>query len=500
MSDSPILVMEGISKSFPGVAALDGVSFSVASGEVHALVGENGAGKSTLMKILGGVYQPDSGSIAMGGVPLSMSNPITALEAGVSVIYQEFNLVPTLTVSENIHLGCERRTKAGLIDRRRMLLESQRLMDSFGFEGIDSAAVVADLSVAQQQIVEIVKALFHDSRIVVMDEPTAVLTERESHALFGVIGRLRDHGVGVVYISHRLDEVTVLSDRITVLRDGHLVIELDNSRRDVSKETIVKHMVGRELNSYYPERARNAPGPTVLEVSGLSRHGMFADVSFQLHRGEILGFFGLVGAGRTEVMKAIYGDLRPDAGEVRLEGAAVRLRSPREAIEHGIALVPEDRRSEGLVLVRSMRENLALPNADLVSRLGLVSGRRKSQMAQEQVAKLQIRPAIISRPAQDFSGGNQQKIVLGKWLCAERSIIIMDEPTRGIDVSAKLEIYTIINDLTARGISIIVVSSELLEVLGICDRILVMHEGHLAGEFDAQTATQEQIVSAASGM
>lgn len=500
MSGNTLLAMKGISKAFPGVNALTDVSFDVKAGEVHALVGENGAGKSTLMKILGGVYLPDSGEIELDGEPVDIRDPRDALSRGISVIYQEFNLVPTLTVSENIFLGYELRTPLGLIDRPRMRSEAQRLITSFGFQMIDSSALVGELSIAQQQLVEILKALFHDSRLLVMDEPTAVLTDRESEALFAIIDNLSGRGVGIVYISHRLDEVVSLSDRVTVLRDGLHVIELDNSRRDVSKETIVKHMVGRELSAYYPEREPYQAAEPVLEVVGLSRRGMFEDVSFHLGRGEILGFFGLVGAGRTEVMKTVYGDYALDEGEIRLNGKAVRVRSPRDAIRRGIALVPEDRKAEGLVLIRSLSDNIALPNRDLVSRLGVLSRRLKAELATAQIRGTGIRPPVMSRLAEDFSGGNQQKIVLGKWLSAGPSIIIMDEPTRGIDVSAKLEIYGIMNDLTRRGISIIVVSSELLEVLGVCDRILVMHEGRIAGEFQSRQTTQEEIVGAASGI
>jgi ribose transport system ATP-binding protein len=491
--------MNQISKNFPGVKALDNVSFSVKAGEVHALVGENGAGKSTLMKILGGMFLPDKGYIEIEGKKTAIRSPIESTKHKIGIIYQEFNLVPSLRIYENMFLGKEPKSVFGTIDRSKMRKDAQRIIDSLGFQSLNSNLMVSELSVAQQQIVEISKALINQSQVVVMDEPTAVLTDKESEILFEIINKLKAQGVATIYISHRLEEIISISDRITVLRDGKFVTELDNCNKDVQKETIVKHMVGRELNAYFPEREPYCQREIVLEVQQLGKEGMYEDINFQLHKGEILGFFGLVGAGRTEVMKSIFGEFLPDKGTIVIDGKRVQIKAPKDAIRRGVVLVPEDRKKEGLVLVASMQENLALPNQKLVSRFGVTSHEKKAKIAGTYISDLNIKPAIMSRAAQDFSGGNQQKIVVGKWLASSPSIIIMDEPTRGIDIHAKLEIYQMIHDMTQKGMSVIVVSSEMMEVLGICDRILVMHEGKITGEFTKQSATQEKIMTCASG-
>ena len=492
--------MEHITKRFPGVVALDDVSFNVRPGEIHALIGENGAGKSTLMKVLGGVHMPDAGAISIGGEAVTITGPLDSINKKISVIYQEFNLVPTLSVRDNLFLGRELRTRYGTMDRKAMGVRAQEIMASLGFSMIDCEAPVEQLSIAQQQMVEIAKALFNDSNIVVMDEPTAVLTEKESEVLFKTIERLRAQGVAIVYISHRLEEVIRLSDRITVLRDGKFVIEIDNSGHDTLKDVLVRHMVGRELNQYYPERRINAYTQNVLTVSNLSKSGMFRDISFSLDRGEIIGFFGLVGAGRTELMKTIFGEFSADSGSIEIEGKKAVIRNPSEAIANGLALIPEDRKGEGLVLISSMAENIALPNANLVSQRGVVDQRKKEKLAERYVDSLSIRPALSDRPAQDFSGGNQQKIVVAKWMAANPRVMILDEPTRGVDIYAKKEIYEIIKNMAISGIGVIVVSSDMPEVMGICDRILVMHEGKLMHTYHYSEATQENIMASASGI
>ncbi|MCE1253333.1 MAG: sugar ABC transporter ATP-binding protein [Anaerolineae bacterium] len=492
--------MKNITKHFPGVTALDDVSFDVTPGEVHALVGENGAGKSTLMKILGGVYIPDSGQIFINGDKTSIRSPIDSLSKKISVIYQEFNLVPTLTVSENIFLGKELVTKIGTVDRKGMAQKSQEIINSLGFTSLDVHCRVQSLSVAQQQIVEIAKALFNDSSILVMDEPTTVLTEKESETLFSTINRLKSHGVAIIYISHRLEEVIRISDRITVLRDGKFIIELNNSKKDTSKETIVRHMVGRSLDMYYPERKTNVDPKIVLETKNLSKKGMFNNISFALHKGEILGFFGLVGAGRTELMKTIYGDFALDSGTILINGKEVKIKSPVNAIQRGLALVPENRKTEGLILMLALDENIALPNTKLISQHGYILKNKKRKLAEEFINSMSIRPPFYNKPVEDFSGGNQQKVVVAKWLAAQPHVIIMDEPTRGVDIYAKREIYEIINQMTENGISVIVISSEMSEVMGICDRIMVMHEGELTGEYDRLSVSQEKLMASASGL
>jgi ribose transport system ATP-binding protein len=349
-------------------------------------------------------------------------------------------------------------------------------------------------------MVEIAKGLFNESRILVMDEPTAVLTGKESEALFGIIETLKRQSVSIIYISHRLEEVQRICDRVTVLRDGKFVAEIDNAKRDVSKDLLVRYMVGRELSSYFPPRSAKAAGEKVIEVSGLCKRGMFQDISFDLRKGEILGFFGLVGAGRTELMKAIFGEIQADSGQVRQAGVETKNRRPMDAIGNRIAFVPEDRKKEGLILSMSLSDNVALPNPRLVSGMGILRKGKKANLAAESIEKVRIRPALPERQAGEFSGGNQQKIVLGKWLATKPQVMILDEPTRGIDIGAKREIYDIIARLTAEGVSIILVSSEMLEVMGISDRIVVMHEGRITGEFDNEGLTQERLMACASGV
>ena len=499
MSDGYVLEMRNITKTFPGVKALDNVSFNLRKGEVHALIGENGAGKSTLIKILGGLFPPDSGEIYLDSAKMNIHSPLDSINKKISIIYQEFNLVPTLSIGENIFLGKEIK-QANVIDRKLMNKKSDAIIKDLGLSNIDCSSEVSELSVAQQQMVEIAKALFNDSNIIVMDEPTAVLTQKESEALFEIIDNLKNNGVSIIYISHRLEEVQQLSDRITVFRDGQFITEIDNKNKDTDKETMVKQMVGRDLVDYFPERIIKPEDDVVLDVDGITKDGMFYDINFQLHKGEILGFFGLVGAGRTEVMKSIFGEISPDNGSVKIDGKEVKIKDPSTAIKNNIILVPEDRKKEGLVLIMSLADNIALPNPNLVSKTGVLNKKKKHKLAKKYVESLQIRPAIADREAGNFSGGNQQKIVIGKWLATKPRVIILDEPTRGIDIGAKREIYDIINQLTEEGVSVIVVSSEMLEVLGICDRVLIMHEGRINGEFKQEDCSQESLMACAAGI
>lgn len=498
-----MLKMSCISKCFPGVQALLKVSFDLDHGEVHALVGENGAGKSTLMKVLGGVYACDEGEIAINEQTAEILSPADALELGVSIIYQEFNLAGTLSAAENIYLGKEIR-KGGQhsprLDRKAMHAGAQEVMKRLGMSELDVTRPVQELSVAHRQLVEIGKALLNKSRILVMDEPTAVLTERETSALFEVIETLKSQGISIVYVSHRLEEVQQICDRVTVLRDGQFIITLDNRRRDLHKDEIVRYMVGRDFNDYYPKGPAVMQDNLVLEVKNLSKTGMYQDICFSLHQGEILGFSGLIGAGRTELAKSIFGDYSADSGEIWLDGLRLMAGDIRYSIRHGITLVPEDRAREGLVLNMSVADNICLPNTEKVSRNGIFIKKLKEALVNQYVQDVCIRPALPKRKAADFSGGNQQKTVIAKWLATKPRVILLDEPTRGVDVGAKAEIYSLMRELTAQGVSIIFISSEMPELLGMCDRLLVMCEGKITGEFNKGDFDQHKIMKAAAGI
>jgi ribose transport system ATP-binding protein len=493
--------MNNISKSFPGVKALSDVSVSLNQGEVLALVGENGAGKSTLMKILGGVYLPNEGEILIDGKRAVIHTPLDSQKLGINMIFQEVNLVPTLSIAENMFLGKEM-TRGPLrrIDRANMRTKSTEVLTRLGCGNLDTAALVKDLPVAKQQMVEIAKALMNESRIIVMDEPTSALTETEAKSLFSIIENLKSHNIAVIYISHRLEEVEQICDRIAVLRDGKLVTTLDNSKRSVKKEEMVKYMVGRDLTDFYP--SGNAKiGEEVLRIEGLTKKGMFETVSFTLHRGEILGLSGLIGAGRTELAKTIFGEYKKDSGDVYIDGKKV---SGKEGIEssiaHGITLIPEDRKREGLVLCLSVADNICLPNAEQVSSGGIVSRGKKRNLVQKFIDNVQIRPALPNRTVIDFSGGNQQKAVIAKWLAKKPRVLLLDEPTRGVDVGAKSEIYSLMRRLTEEGVGILFISSEMPELIGMCDRLLVMSEGRLNGEFKKGTMDQSAIMAAAAGL
>jgi ribose transport system ATP-binding protein len=493
-ADAILLEMRGIDKAFPGVHALRGVDLNLRAGEVLALVGENGAGKSTLLKVLAGAHRPDVGSISIDGKPVTFRDPVAAQRAGVAVIYQEFNLMPTLTARENLFLGKE--ASHLLLDHRGERRRAEELFARLGVN-IDPAARVRDLSVAQQQAVEIARALASEARIVFMDEPSAALTPQEVDRLFSIIRDLKSRGIGIIYVSHRLDEIFTIADRVTVLRDGKHVATA--AVADVSRDRLIEWMVGRTLESEFPSRKVTRGGER-LQVRGLCRGSKVRDVSFAVRAGEVLGLTGLVGAGRTEMARLIFGADRRDAGEIELDGRVLPRRSPREAIHAGICLLTEDRKSEGLVLGLSVRENVALPNLRSMSQAGFIRTRRERQAVAGYIATLGIAVPSPEQPARLLSGGNQQKVVLAKWLEANASVLIFDEPTRGIDVGAKYEIYKLINDLAAQGKAILMISSELPEVLGMCDRILVMHEGQITGEItDGTNATQEQILRLAVG-
>ncbi len=492
--DKPLLLaMQAIDKSFPGVHALNRVSLELSKGEVLALVGENGAGKSTLIRILGGAHQPDRGEILLDGRRVHISSATIAQDAGISIIHQEFNLIPDLTVRENIFLGRER-TRLGLIRAADEMRAAAALFERIGMP-IDPGARCRDLTVAQQQVVEIAKALSVRARILVMDEPTAALAQTEVERLFAIIRDMRAAGLGVIYISHRLDEIFAIADRVMVLRDGQRVGESPIGH--VSRERLIELMVGRPLEAEFPPRTSKI-GAERLRVEGLCRGKYVRNVRFAVHEGEVLGFAGLAGAGRTETMRIVFGADRADAGQVYVKGVPVAIRTPRDAIRQRICLLTEDRKTQGLILQHSVRENFGLPNLDRFHHGPWLDQRRERREAQEYVDRLRIRVVSLEQLAANLSGGNQQKVVLAKWLACNSDIVIFDEPTRGIDVGAKYEIYLLINRLAAEGKAIIMISSELPEILGMSDRIVVMHAGQIAGEItDVKRATQEDILSLA---
>ncbi len=495
-SPAPVLQMRGITKTYPGVRALESVDLDVRAGEVHALIGENGAGKSTLMKVLAGAQPKDSGTITLSGDTVEMDSPQKAMDLGVSIIYQEFNLVPYLNAAENIYLGREPRAAVpGFVDFRTMYREAQQVIDRLGVP-LDVRSPVNRLSVAQQQMVEIAKATSRRSKIIVMDEPSATLTEHELKSLFSLIRQLKAEGVAIIYISHRLDEVFEIADRVTVLRDGKRIDTREIG--ELTRDDIIKMMVGRELTQMIPKVP--APlGDNVLEVRGLNRKGLLHDISLTVRKGEIVGLAGLVGAGRTELARAIFGADSIDSGQIILDGKPARVRSPQEAIKLGIGLVTEDRKGQGLVLGMVVRENITLANLGALTRFNFIMAGRERQVARDYVTSLTVKTPSIEQTVQNLSGGNQQKVVLAKWLFTESKLLIFDEPTRGIDVGAKTEIYQLMNDLAAKGVGILMISSELPEVLGMSDRIFVMHEGRIAGELPVSEATQERIMHLATG-
>lgn len=491
-----VLRMSGICKDFPGVRALDHVDFDLNESEVHALVGENGAGKSTLMKILSGVYRADEGEIELKGKKMFQADPRTMIEAGVSVIYQELNLVPYLSVAENIFLGREPRRAGGFIDWKTMRQEVKKLLEPFGLS-VDPRAKIYSIGPAYQQVVEIAKALSLKSDILVMDEPTAALTGNEVDRLFEMIRNLRSSGVSVIYISHRLEEIKQVADRVSVLRDGQHIST--SKLEDITIDEIIRHMVGRKLAEQYPKS--DVPiKDEVLRVEGLNRRGLCTDVSFSVRRGEILGFAGLVGAGRTEIMELIYGSRRKDSGRIFVNGKEVNIRSTRDAVREGIALIPEERKKQGLVLGLSVLENSSLTILDLHSIAGFIKRRDVNGLVREMSKNVGVRTPSLNQLVRNLSGGNQQKVVLSKWFVRDCEIYIFDEPTRGIDVGAKVEIYRLMQELATNGAAIIMVSSELPEVMNMSDRIEVVYDGRIVKEFKRGEASDEEVMSYALGL
>lgn len=494
--NEPLLEVQGISKSFPGVRALQDVQFRLDAGEVLVLVGENGAGKSTLMKILSGIYEKDAGTIRIDGREVEIAGPAEAQQLGISIIHQEMNLMPDLTVAQNIFLGREPR-RGPMLDEKALNRSTAQLLADLGIP-LDPKRRVADLTVAAQQMVEIAKALSFDARVLIMDEPTSALTDTEVETLFGLIDSLRASGTGIVYISHRMEELRRLADRVTVLRDGQYIGSLERSEIDVP--TIIEMMVGRVLEtSTRPELPETGSHEVVMKVEGLSTRSLLKDVSFELRRGEILGFAGLMGAGRTETARAVIGADRTVSGTVEVHGQPVRIRQPADAVRHGIGYLSEDRKTLGLMLEQSVTSNTIAASYDRFTGLfGIVDDRRARRVAARYVEELRTRTPTVDQPVKLLSGGNQQKVVLAKWLVRDCEILIVDEPTRGIDVGAKEEIYRLLQRLAAEGKSIIVISSELPEVLRLSHRIVVMANGRVQGTLDSAEATQNSIMELAT--
>lgn len=493
---SALLEMKEIEKSFNGTAVLKKVNFSVDAGEVHALMGENGAGKSTLIKILTGIYPKDGGQIYWCGKPVEINNRNDATKLGIGVVYQELSLIPTLTVMQNVMLGNEE-SKLGFVNARKMRKQVKDLIDKYGF-GINPDSIVETLTIAQRQTVEILKALSKESKLIIMDEPTASLSAKESNALFGIVEQLRADGVSVIYISHRLEEVYRLSDRLTVLRDG--VTEAVLNKEQIIPGDVVRLMIGKELSeATASNNLRVSNEPVRLSVKNLTRKGVFKNISFDIHEGEIVGFAGLVGAGRTEVMRCIYGADPCDEGTVEFEGKPLD-RKIGKSIKDGFGFVPEDRRNQGFTPLLSIEKNVALTNYDTLSKYNFVDRPGEKKLGNDMVDRLRIRPNNSQVPVGNLSGGNQQKAVLAKWLSRDLKLLIIDEPTAGIDIGAKDEIYKILEELAAKGTSVIMVSSDLQELLRVSHRIIVMRKGEIFTEFSSGTITQEDILMAESGI
>ena len=489
-----IVSMENISKSFPGVKALDNVRFELRSGEVMALLGENGAGKSTLMKILSGVYTRDDGKLEIFGKEYGDLTPKQAQEAGVAIIHQELNMCKHLSVAENMFLGRELTGKFAL-DNKRMEEKAREVLNDLKID-IDPRQTVGELPVSKQQMVEIAKALSVNAKILIMDEPTSALTAREIEELFRIIHKLKEDGCGIVYISHRLEELQHIVDRVTVMRDGQYIASMDFG--DVTMDQIITHMVGREIKEQFP-RVECEKGKKIFEVKNLNAGKMVRDINFSVYEGEIVGFAGLMGAGRTETTRAIFGADPKESGEIYVDGNIVKINRPEDAIRNGVVLAPEDRKKDGLCTKLSIRHNLALPNLDLLcNKLGAVDGKKENALCERAVSDLKIKTPNVDIDSGNLSGGNQQKVVVGKWLARDSRVVIFDEPTRGIDVGAKVEIYNLMNKLKQQGIAVVFVSSEMPEVMGIADRIIVMCDGRITGEVMARETTQKEILTLAT--
>lgn len=488
------LRMENISMEFSGVYVLSDMQLQVGQGSIHALVGENGAGKSTLIKILGGIYKPKTGKIFIDGTESSIHNVQDAQKKGISIIHQEISLVPSLSIAENVFLGREL-SKLGFKSEGKMFSMAQEMIDALGID-LSARTIVSGLTIAQQQLVEIIKAVSFNTHILVLDEPTSSLSLKETQRLFDIIRRLQGKGVAIIYISHKMDEIFEISDHITVIRDGRYIDTVPTSQ--TSSEEVVRKMVGRSIEQFYV-RSYNELSKVALRVENLTKRGVFADVNFEVRYGEVLGFAGLVGAGRSEIMHAVFGADKYDSGEILIDGSAVHISCPQQAISLGMSMVPESRKEQGLVLINDVGFNIALANVDRLKGRMFLSCKKRHALACQYIERMHIKTRSDAQAVFELSGGNQQKVLLGKWLANQPKILILDEPTRGVDVGAKTEIYTIINELAADGMAIILVSSELSEIINMCDNVCVVHEGRITGRLSREEFSQDKIMHYATG-
>lgn len=488
------LRMENISMEFSGVYVLSDMQLQVGQGSIHALVGENGAGKSTLIKILGGIYKPKTGKIFIDGTESSIHNVQDAQKKGISIIHQEISLVPSLSIAENVFLGREL-SKLGFKSEGKMFSMAQEMIDALGID-LSARTIVSGLTIAQQQLVEIIKAVSFNTHILVLDEPTSSLSLKETQRLFDIIRRLQGKGVATIYISHKMDEIFEISDHITVIRDGRYIDTVPTSQ--TSSEEVVRKMVGRSIEQFYV-RSYNELSKVALRVENLTKRGVFADVNFEVRYGEVLGFAGLVGAGRSEIMHAVFGADKYDSGEILIDGSAVHISCPQQAISLGMSMVPESRKEQGLVLINDVGFNIALANVDRLKGRMFLSCKKRHALACQYIERMHIKTRSDAQAVFELSGGNQQKVLLGKWLANQPKILILDEPTRGVDVGAKTEIYAIINELAADGMAIILVSSELSEIINMCDNVCVVHEGRITGRLSREEFSQDKIMHYATG-
>ena len=488
------LRMENISMEFSGVYVLSDMQLQVGQGSIHALVGENGAGKSTLIKILGGIYKPKTGKIFIDGTESSIHNVQDAQKKGISIIHQEISLVPSLSIAENVFLGREL-SKLGFKSEGKMFSMAQEMIDALGID-LSARTIVSGLTIAQQQLVEIIKAVSFNTHMLVLDEPTSSLSLKETQRLFDIIRRLQGKGVAIIYISHKMDEIFEISDHITVIRDGRYIDTVPTSQ--TSSEEVVRKMVGRSIEQFYV-RSYNELSKVALRVENLTKRGVFADVNFEVRYGEVLGFAGLVGAGRSEIMHAVFGADKYDSGEILIDGSAVHISCPQQAISLGMSMVPESRKEQGLVLINDVGFNIALANVDRLKGRMFLSCKKRHALACQYIERMHIKTRSDAQAVFELSGGNQQKVLLGKWLANQPKILILDEPTRGVDVGAKTEIYAIINELAAEGMAIILVSSELSEIINMCDNVCVVHEGRITGRLSREEFSQDKIMHYATG-
>lgn len=485
----------GISKSFSGVSVLKEVDFTVRRGEVHALCGENGAGKSTLVKILTGIYKKDSGSIVIEGVETEILSPRQAIDMGIACIYQDPSIVPSLDIAHNLFLGAYPKTKLGLVDRRRMYAEALDILERTGLE-VSPRLPAELLSIAQQQMLQIGWALTREARLLIMDEPTSALTDKEAKMLFGLIRQLKESGVSIVYISHKLPEILEISDRVTILRDGAVVSTVDTTA--LTRETLISKMLGRPQDDLY-RKMRIKPREVALSLEGLSRKGHFEDISFSIRHGEVVGLLGPVSSGRSSIAESIFGLRKFDSGCILIDGQEVRIDQPQDAMDHGIALVPENRQINGLSMLMSVLSNMTVAKLNAINNYGIIDDERKKTIAQQYIHSINIKTPSMDSPVYRLSGGNQQKVVLSKWLMTDPRILILDEPTRGIDVEARAEIYAIISELAAQGTAVLIISTEIQEIIGTCDRVLTIVKGRISNDFNVKDITMDVLLTAIEG-